>query len=283
MNKTQLLKTQLLNALINFKKEIETCEDVEKVEKEKENETKESENKNIENEIEISIENEKEIEKPIENEKEIEKPIQKEIKESKYLSPAELLFYLSTTFEHDDYYKYIKWLSNKINNPYTIKECLIHNGNKHDYIFDDFTTKLLINKNMVDDYHEYKQSFTYDESFKSIKIYNSYLTASRLLNTILVYQHDKLIYREIYQPSKSIYNAIDYEYHICKIEKCTKIMKLINNLNEIYSLSIHHNPFTIINRKYVEFDDELTDKIYNTLNNEKIMNEVYDVIKNIKI
>ena len=60
-------------------------------------------------------------------------------------------------------------------------------------------------------------------------------------------------------------------------------MKLINNLNEIYSPLIHHKPFTIINRKYVKFNNELINKINNTLNSEKIMNEVYDIIKNIRI
>ena len=119
--------------------------------------------------------------------------------------------------------------------------------------------------------------------FKSVKIYNSYLTRSKLLNTILVYQHDKLIYREIYQNEKTIHNIIDYEYHINNIEKHTEIMKLINNLNEIYSPLIHHKPFTIINRKYIKFNNELINKINNTLNNEKIMNEVYDIIKNIRI
>jgi hypothetical protein len=224
-----------------------------------------------------------ETSKELKSDSQIENP--KELNEestNKYLNPAELLFYLSFTFEHDDYYKYIKWLSDKINNQYTIKECLIHNEN-HDSVFSNFTTKLLSNKNMVSDYHEYKQSFMYDELFKSVKIYNSYLTKSKLLNTMLVYQHDKLIYREIYQKEKIINNIIDYEYHINNIEKYTEMVKLINNLNEIYSPLIRHKPFTIINRKYVKFNSALINKINNTLNNEKIMNEVYDIIKNIKL
>lgn len=202
-----------------------------------------------------------------------------------YLTAAELMFYLSMTFEGNGYYDYIRWLSNKINQPRSIHECLIHvEPSKSfkiegitDNVFKDFTTKLFESKDksLISDFHKYEQpSKGYQPEMTKI-LKASDLEQRYIINAILVYQLDKLFYRKIYEDSKMIDNITDYEFYTAEFET---YKGLINQMNEIYWPSFNHDPFVIIERKNVIFETGIINKINATLSNKKIMNEVYDVI-----
>ena len=176
------------------------------------------------------------------------------------------------TFEDGDYHKYIKWLSDKINSDYSLKQCLIHHFvSDHTTIFSDFTAKLLKNKNMIGEFKKYNQKSAMEGFYHKIVINNS-LRFNELYNILLVYQLDKIPIREIYKNFEIKDNIIDYEcyMHNYKID--------LTRLND-YIEALGYNPFTVITHKFIVFDKELEEKIYNTLNNEEIMNQVYEFIK----
>jgi len=196
------------------------------------------------------------------------------------LSPAELLFYLSMTFDGNDYLKYIKWLSDKINNPHTLKTCLIHHGGCND-LLRNFTYALLSYKpNMISkEYISYKQPSLIAQPFDYKIIKSMKLESNYIKNTMLVYQLDSIIQRQIYEKPEIIDNKIDYEYHVDNIKE---YKNLIDTFNDIYSTSIGHNPFVLIKRNIVEFEIKTLNKIANTLYNTEIMNEIYDIISKLK-
>ena len=206
--------------------------------------------------------------------------------DEKCLTAAELMFYLSMTFEGNGYYEYIRWLSNTINQPLSIHECLIHVEPSKPFmkiegitnnVFKHFTTKLFESKDksLIDNFHKYEQPLKGYSPEMSKILKASDLEQRYIINVILVYQLDKLLYRKIYEDSKFIDNITDYEFHTAEFKTYEE---LINQMNEIYWPSFNHNPFTIIERKNVIFETGIINKINATLNNKKIMNEVYDII-----
>ena len=192
------------------------------------------------------------------------------------LTPTELLFYLSMTFDGNDYFKYIKWLTDKINNPHTLKTCLIHYGGCND-LLRNFTYTLLSNKpNMIsNEYILYKQPSLIAQPFDYKIIKSMKLESNYIKNTMLVYQLGSIIQRQMYEKPEIVDNKIDYEYNVDNIKE---YKNLIDTFNNIYSTSIGHNPFVLIKRNIVKFETKTLNKIANTLYNTEIMNEVYNII-----
>ena len=188
---------------------------------------------------------------------------------SELLTSTEIMFYLSESFKTQlEFKKYIKWLHDKIIKNESIHKTLIHIYDENENnLFINFTEQLFKSKQMVSEYSNYEQGIKCNDTFNhKVLIANQDLTSDIIKDISHVYTLKEIYSREIYKEKELKKNVVDYEFHVSKQPK--------GELNK---------KFIIINRISKIHSDTIEQKIINTLNDEKVMNELYEIIKNIEV